>query len=163
MKKMHLLIALLLLAVGSVSAQVNLSKIQLKSTDGKVVKFSEVIGKGKPVVLSFWATWCKPCISELEAISEVYDDWKDEADFEFYAISIDDSRSYSKVKSLANGKAWPFEVLLDDKHELKQMLGLNSVPFMMIFDKKGNVAHKHLGYTPGSEENIFDELLELNK
>ena len=47
---------------------------------------------GKLRVLSFWATWCIPCISELSSINDNMDTWKKESDFEFYAISIDDSR-----------------------------------------------------------------------
>ena len=69
--------------------------------------------KGKVLVVNFWATWCKPCINELNAISDVYDEWLEEKDFRFIAVSTDDARSSSRVKSLVAGKGWPFEFYLD--------------------------------------------------
>ena len=75
---------------------------------------------GKPIVISFWATWCKPCAKELDAITEVYDDWQEETGVKVFAVSIDDSRNANKVAPFANGKDWPFEIYMDANQDLKE-------------------------------------------
>ena len=81
----------------------------------KKITFKDAVQQG-PVIISFWATWCKPCQSELEALKDLEDSWKNKV--RIIAVSIDDARAMAKVKSLVKGKKWPFEVLLDPNKEL---------------------------------------------
>ena len=81
--------------------------------EGSKTKIYDVIEKDKLTVISLWATWCVPCIKELDAISDVYEEWKDVIEFEIIAVSVDDSRSARRAKALVNGKAWPYEIFLD--------------------------------------------------
>ncbi|WP_240474590.1 TlpA family protein disulfide reductase, partial [Pseudoalteromonas fuliginea] len=80
--------------------------------------------KDKLYVFTFWATWCAPCISELDAIKEHYADWTKEMNMEVIAISIDDTRTRKRVKPLLNGKKWPYKVLLDTNQDLKRALSV---------------------------------------
>ena len=59
-------------------------------------------GSENIVVLSFWATWCVPCINELDAISEVYEEWVDETQVKLIAIATDDTRTKKRIRP--NGK-----------------------------------------------------------
>ena len=89
------------------SGQMIPENVTLKQLDGKEITFKEAVQQG-PVIVSFWATWCKPCQSELEALKDLEDSWKNKV--RIIAVSIDDARAMAKVKSLVKGKKWPFEV-----------------------------------------------------
>ncbi|HFS68222.1 MAG TPA: TlpA family protein disulfide reductase, partial [Flavobacteriia bacterium] len=149
--KKNLLISLLLISF-NFYAQKNLPDLKLKNLNGKTVLLSEFT-KNKTVVLSFWATWCGPCINELDAIAEQYDELQDEG-FELIAISIDDSRTKSRVKPLVNGKDWEYTILLDSNQELKRSLNIVNVPYVIIV-KNNKIVYTHSCYNPGSEEEII--------
>ena len=63
------------------NSQSTLPNISLNSLDGKEINIQEISSNDKIAVVSLWATWCVPCIKELDAISEYYEEWKDEVDF----------------------------------------------------------------------------------
>ncbi|WP_047551126.1 TlpA family protein disulfide reductase [Psychroserpens sp. Hel_I_66] len=152
-----LITLLLTLSITGLSfSQDELPRMQLKNLDGKNVELED-ISKDQLVVISLWATWCVPCKNELDAINEVYDDWIDETNVKLYAISVDDSRTVSRVKPLVNGKAWDFEILLDTNNDLKRELGAATIPVTLIV-KDGKILYRHSGYTPGSENELFEEI-----
>ena len=70
-----------------------LPNINLKDVNGNNKNLSKLSNNGNPIIISFWATWCKPCKAELNTIAEEYDDWVDETGVKLIAISIDDARS----------------------------------------------------------------------
>lgn len=111
MGKRFCLVVLLLLGVFASYAQ--LPSVTLKDINGKTVDTATLQNDGKPFIISFFATWCKPCNRELKAISEVYADWQDETGVKVIAISIDQAQNVAKVKPLVDGYGWEYEVLLD--------------------------------------------------
>ena len=113
-------------------SQKTLPDINLKTFEGKKVSVTELTSNDKIAVISLWATWCVPCIKELDAINELYDEWKAEVDFEVYAISIDDSRSINRARALVNGKGWEHNILLDTNQNLKRALGVSAIPETII-------------------------------
>lgn len=147
------LTTILLISI-SFYAQKTIPDLNLKSLDGKTVALKELT-KGKTIAFSFWATWCGPCVNELDAIAEQYDDLKEEG-FELIAISIDDTRTKSRVKPMVNGKDWDYQVLLDSNQAFKRAMNISSVPFVMIV-KNGKIVYTHSGYTPGSEEELIEK------
>lgn len=160
MKKIAFLFAILL--TFNSFAQEDLPNVDLKTLDGSDTTFIKEASKDNVVVVSLWATWCVPCIKELDAISEVYEDWQDETDVELIAVSVDDSRTVKRVKPLINGKGWEYDILLDTNNDLKRALGASTVP-LTILVKDGKIVYRHSGYTPGSENELYEKIQELSK
>ncbi len=159
MKKLLFSTLLMLGFVLTVSAQ--LPAVTLKSIDGKVVQTDTLANNGKPFIIDFFATWCKPCNRELTAISEVYEDWQEETGVKVYAVSIDQAQNINKVKPLVDNHGWTFDVLLDPNSDFKRALGGINIPFVVVCDGKGNVVSKHNGYTDGAEDELIEEVRAL--
>ncbi len=158
MKKFWLLF-LIVLSAQAVQAQ--LPKITLKDIQGKTVLTDTLSNGGKPFIIDFFATWCKPCNRELDAISEVYADWQEETGVKIYAVSIDQAQNINKVKPLVDNHGWEYEVLLDPNGDLKRALGIQMIPYVLIVDGSGNIVYKHNGYTEGAEEELIEKVREL--
>jgi thiol-disulfide isomerase/thioredoxin len=92
-------------------SQTTIPNTKLTTLDGKSVKIQDEISKDKITILSFWASWCVPCINELDAISEVYEDWQEDFNMELIAISTDDARTQKRIRPMVNGKGWPYKIL----------------------------------------------------
>ena len=118
-----------------------------------------VLETDKPIILAFWATWCGPCVNELSLINDKLSEWKQLSDFEFYAISVDDSRTTKKVLPFVNGKGWTFNVLIDKNQDLKRKLNIMNVPYTLVI-KKGEIIYKHAGYVAGDEDALLNILME---
>ena len=120
-------------SIGLLHAQ--LPAVTLKTMDGQSVRTDTLSNNGKPFIIDFFATWCKPCNRELDAIAEVYEDWH----------------------------GWTYDVLLDPNSDLKRALGIQMIPFVLIVDGQGNIVYKHNGYTDGAEEELINKVRELTK
>ena len=143
------------------SAQ-RLPKLTLTDIRGNSVCLDTLCADGRPVIVDVFATWCHPCLRELAAIHEVWDEWQEEADVRLVAIAIDEGQNASKVRPLADRNGWKWQVLLDPNSQLTRALGIQSIPYVMVLDGKGNIAYKHLGYTDGAEEELLEKVKELS-
>lgn len=161
MKKYLLTLGIALLAWGNASAQ--LPGVVIKDVNGKSVKTDTLSNNGKPFIIDFFATWCKPCNRELTAISEVYEDWQKETGVKVIAVSIDQAQNINKVKPLVDNHGWQYDVLLDPNGAFKRALGVQMIPYTLIVDGKGNIVYKHNGYTDGEEEELIEKVRELIK
>ena len=160
MKK--ILISLLLLVSNISFAQIkNLPNVDVKKIDGSSFNFKNIDNNGNPIVISFWATWCKPCTKELNNIAELYEDWKDETNVKLVAVSIDDRRSQSKVAPYVNSSGWEYEIYIDPNSDLKRAMGVSTVPHTFLLDKNKQIIWQHRGYVEGDEYELFDEILKL--
>lgn len=155
------LTALAVIAAVALGAQAQFPSVMLKDIDGKVVDTSKLSNDGKPFVISFFATWCKPCLRELKAIAEVYPDWQEETGMKLIAVSIDESQNAGKVKPLVAAEGWDYEVLLDTNSEFMRGMGVQMVPHVFVIDGDGKIVESHSGYTDGSESGIIDKIRSL--
>lgn len=160
---MKKLLLLFLIVLGAQYAQAQLPKITLKDINGKSVRTDTLSNGGKPFIIDFFATWCKPCNRELDAIHEVYADWQEETGVKIYAVSIDQAQNINKVKPLVDNHGWEYEVLLDPNGDLKRAFGIQMIPYVLIVDGKGNIVYKHNGYVDGAEEELIEKVRELSK
>ena len=156
---MRSIVLTLLIAVGTIAyAQNSLPKVELSTINGGTINTSTFSNNGKPMVISFWATWCKPCLRELNAITEVYEDWQDELGVKLIAVSIDDSRNMAKVGPTAATNGWEFDVYVDLNQDFKRGLGVNNIPHTFVVDGKGNIVWQHTGYALGDEDELYEIL-----
>ena len=147
------------ISIGEAYAQ--LPAITLKTMDGQTVKTDTLNNQGKPFIISFFATWCKPCNRELSAIQEVYEEWQEETGVKLIAVSIDQAQNINKVKPLVDEHGWEYDVLLDPNSDFRRALGIQMIPFTLIVDGKGKIVYKHNGYTDGAEEELIEKVKEL--
>ena len=154
------LLALFLLSA-SMEGGSKIPSVKLKDLDGNSVNTAELSNDGKPMVISFWATWCAPCKKELNAIHEVYEDWQDETGVKVIAVSIDDARSATRVKPYVDAQGWDFEVLMDTNGDFKRSLNVNNVPQTFLIDGSGKIVWTHSGYSPGDEYELLEEIEKL--
>lgn len=159
MKKVVVLAVLMMASYFGFAQQ--LPSVNIQDLNGKQINSTELTNDGKPVILNFWATWCKPCLKEMAAISDVYLDWVDETGVKMYAVSIDDSRSSSRVRTLANAQAWDFDVLLDVNGDFKRAMNVANPPHIFVLDGNGNVVFQHNGYSDGSEQEVIEVVRKL--
>ncbi len=143
-------------------AQNELPDMTLKNLDGTDVNIQDISKNDQIVIVSLWATWCVPCINELDAISEVWEQWKDETNVKLYAISVDDARSVRRVRPMINGKSWDYEFLLDTNNDLRRVLGAATVPLTMVV-KNNKILYRHSGYTPGAEDELYEKVVKNSK
>lgn len=142
-------------------SQNELPRIDLKTMDGKTFNSQDLAVDNKVTIISLWATWCVPCLKELDAINEVYQDWQDETNVELFAVSVDDSRTVKRVKPLINGKSWDYTVLLDTNNDFQRALGVATVP-MTLLVKDNQIVYRHAGYTPGAEFELYEKVKEFS-
>ena len=158
----RMMLAILMVLGMSLELSAQLPSVTLKDINGKTVRTDTLSNNGKPMIISFFATWCKPCNRELDAISEVYEEWQQETGVKLVAISIDQAQNINKVKPLVDQHEWPYEtVLLDPNSELKRQLGIQMIPYVLIVDGEGKIVYKHNGYTEGAEEELIEKVREL--
>lgn len=151
MKKLFLSLFFVLCAV---AANAVLPDVTLRDPKGRSVNIEELAKTGKPVIISFFATWCKPCMRELNAIEDLYPDWQDETGVEMYIVSIDQAQDAQKVMPLVDGNGWEYHVLLDPNGTLKRAMNVQNVPHLFVLNSKGEIVYNHAGYMDGEELEI---------
>ena len=159
MKKFMFLMLALFVGV-SASAQ-TLPDVKVENQEGKVISIREVVD-GTPMIISFWSTTCKPCIMELNAINESLYEWLDEVDMKVVAVSVDDARTLSRARAMTQGQGWDdYTCVYDKNQDLKRAMNVRLTPHTFIVDGKGNIVYSHSGYTPGSEQELFEKIKAL--
>ena len=128
----------------------------LQDVSGKNVELKSLIDGKTPFVLSFWMTTCKPCMIELEALTDEIADWSESWPLRIYAVSVDDSRSLQRAVAMAQGRGWDgITSLFDVNGDLRRALNVSAVPQVFVYDSKGELVYTHIGYRPGDEAELL--------
>ena len=156
---MKKLLTALTLVVAAFSAQAqSVPDVKIKNMDGATVSTNTIANDGKPMIISFWATWCKPCIKELETIHEVYADWREQTGVKLVIVSIDDARTTSSVAPFLNAKGWEYESYLDVNSDFRRAMNVNMVPHTFLLNGKREVLDQHTSFAPGDEDKLFEKV-----
>ena len=162
MKKRILTILSIVVLITNCFAQTrSLPSVNVKTLDGNSMNILKLENNGKPIVINFWATWCKPCKKELNNIAEIYTDWQNETGVKIVAISIDDSRSTGKVAPYINASDWDYEIYLDQNGELKRAMGVSTVPHTFLLNGNNEIIWQHKGYVDGDEDELFEQIQKI--
>lgn len=162
MKISRLITAMAAILVSVSAAAQTLPDVTVEDAQGKEISVRSLL-TGKPLIISYWSIACKPCIQELNAINDVIEEWREEADFEVVAVSVDDVRMQANAKAKASSLGWEFTCIYDPNQALKRAMNVNLTPQSFVVDADGNIVFSHAGYTPGSEELLFEKVLELSE
>ena len=135
--------------------------VTVKSLNGSSFNTQNIANNGKPILLCFWATWCRSSVKELDAIAELYPDWQKETGVKLVAISYDDARSVGKVNTMVKVKNWTYDVYLDINQDFKRAMNVNICPHTFLIDNKGGIVWQSSSYLQGSEDNIYELVKKL--
>lgn len=164
-----ILFSFVLLLSLSLSAQTTgktlprIPSVTVKTPDGRDFNTANIENDGKPIILSFWALWCTPCMRELTAIAEVYEDWVEETGVKLIAVSIDDARSTSRVMPTVLGRNWEYEILLDANSDFRRAMNVNQIPHNFIINGKGEIVWQHTSFAEGSQYQLIELVRRLNR
>lgn len=162
MKKILLMLAVVFIYSNTI-AQSKIPSVEVKKISGETFNTSAISNDGKPMIISFWATWCKPCVQELTAISEQYEEWQKETGVKVIAVSTDDSRNMARVQPFVNSRSWEYEIYLDPNADFKRALNVNNIPHTFLVNGNGEIVWQHNSYTPGDEDELYELVKKLAK
>ncbi|MCS7258294.1 MAG: TlpA family protein disulfide reductase [candidate division WOR-3 bacterium] len=128
---------------------------------GNVIVLDSLVKKG-PVVMSFWALWCKMCIKELDALKPYFPEIES-LGVNILAISQDKAKAKESVRSFVSGKKWPYKVVLDPDNKLRKLYNVQVMPTLFIVNEKKEIIYTHQGYKPGDEKKLMEKIRSLKK
>ena len=163
MKTTLISICLLIAFAFKQSGDHKIASATVKTLEGSSFKTENISNAGKPIILSFWATWCKNSITQYDNIAEDYSDWQKETGVKLVSISTDDSRTSPKVVTMIKTKSWEYEFYLDINQEFKRAMTVNNCPHTFLVDGAGNIVWQQSGYSEGSEEELYSMIKTLAK
>lgn len=147
------------LVLTSFSSQAQTPLFSLRNLDDELVHLEEYLGK-QPIILDFWATWCKPCLKNLPKLEKIYQDYAPQG-LVVLAINEDGTRSLSKVEPMANSLGLTFPILIDENREVMRKYRVSGLPTTLLIDQQKEIVFTLRGYRPGDEETLRNEIQAL--
>ena len=130
-------------------------EFQLSDLDGETRSLLDY--RGKIVLLNFWATWCKPCITEMPAMQEAYDELKDQG---FVVIAVNELEDQERVREHITSHGHTFTVLMDHDNTVANMYGVVGLPVSVFIDETGHVQEFVKGGLL-TKESIFETVKRM--
>lgn len=135
--------------------------VKVKNLQGNIIQTKSILTPNKPIVVTFWATWCVNCLKELKTINDQYEQIQKETGATIYAVSTDDALPISNIQAFVKKKGWKFPVLIDHQKELQKGLAVTNIPHTFIIDKFGHIVYQHVGFKTGDDAEMIKVLKSL--
>jgi peroxiredoxin len=129
----------------------------LVGLDGKEQRLSQY--RGKIVLVNFWATWCKPCTTEMPAMQTTYDKLRDKG---FVVLAINELEDDAKVREHIKEHGHTFPVLMDRDNKVANQFGVFGLPVSVFIDEKG-VVQEYIKGGLLTEQMILDVVAKIQK
>ena len=134
----------------------NLPQIKLKDLKNKTQSLDKILD-GKLTLINFWATYCVPCRKEMKHLNRISKTYA-EQNVQVIGISIDDSRTVGRVKSMVKSQKLKYLILLDTEQKLYKNFNTSAMPFSILVDVNGKIIWEHTGYISGDESKMEAEI-----
>lgn len=134
------------------SLQDVLDSLTLPDLDGNQIELGQYLGHG-PIILDFWATWCKPCLVAMPELQALYEDLAPRG-LRVIGINEDGPRNAAKVRPFLQSRGFTFPVLLDLNREAQRRLQAIALPTTLVLDANGVLLHSSFGYRPGEIDKL---------
>ncbi len=131
-------------------------QVNLKDMKNKTHNLNELV-EGQVTLINFWATYCVPCRKEMKHLNRINKTYADQ-NVQVIGISIDDSRTVGRVKSMVKSQKLEYTVLLDTEQKLYKNFNTTAMPFSILVDAQGKILWEHTGYLPGDEAEMEAEI-----
>ncbi len=151
----RILTVLLLVAIAS-GQEKNLPQVNLKDLKNKTLSLEKIV-EGKLTLINFWATYCVPCRKEMKHLNRISETYADK-NVQVVGISIDDSRTVGRVKSMVKSQKLEYTILLDTEQKLYKNFNTSAMPFSILVSPDGKILWEHTGYLPGDEAQMEAEI-----
>lgn len=125
---------------------------QVRTLEGRALDSRALLAKG-PVVLDFWATWCRPCERSLPALQSLHERFSAEG-VTVLAVSIDGPRNWARVRPFVASHGLGMPVAIDEDGSLAKRFRIASVPSSVVIAPDGRIVRFHTGYVPGDERAL---------
>jgi peroxiredoxin len=130
---------------------------QLVDLNGKAHSLSEY--RGKVVLLNFWATWCKPCTTEMPAMQTTYDKLREKG---FIVLAVNELEDDAKVEEHIKQYGHTFPVLMDRENKVANQFGVFGLPVSVFIDGSG-VVQEYIKGGLLTEQKIYDVVARIQK
>ena len=146
---------------GNLCGQTNFPSIDVLRLDGSSVALGDLVGQGKPTVVALWATWCQPCLAELDHMKAYFEKWTGEYEADFLAVSVDQRYQMRRIQPLLNRRFWPYTVVVDVNRQLQSLLDFDSIPQLFVLDGQGRIVATYSGFENNRPQQVDRELAQL--
>jgi peroxiredoxin len=151
---------MLLLAVPATAGKnMTAPDFTLSNLKGKSVTLSDVLKEG-PVLLDFWATWCKPCVKAFPGLQNLFERYEKRG-LRVVTVSVDSPKSQARVTPLITSKKYTFEVLLDTQGRVARKYNIMALPRTLLISPTGEIVYATVGNRPTSHKELEQAILEI--
>jgi peroxiredoxin len=149
-----LLVAVVASAAGGPSppAAVSFAGVAIRAVDGSRVDLGERLAAG-PVLLDFWATWCRPCERSLPSTQRLHERFRGQG-LTVLGVSVDGPRNWARVRPFASRLGLGFPIVIDEDGSLQRRFHVGAVPTTVLIARSGRVARVHAGWLPGEDDSL---------
>tara|TARA_R110000782_G_scaffold205433_7_gene293736 strand:- start:1499 stop:2014 length:516 start_codon:yes stop_codon:yes gene_type:complete len=128
-----------------------------QSSKNREIRLSE--GSGRIRIVTFWASWCGPCLKELPVLNAIQKQGGSDR-IQVVAINLKEPRKHYR-KVLRKMKDYEIDFVHDERGSVARKYDVEGIPHMLIINVDGRVAYQHIGYTEAAIPTIVEEINQL--